>query len=81
MSFANEPIYGIGAGILFSLANLADSLGIDTIWGEATAGSAPFHEKVLQIRRVKDLFIIHQGTMERIRTYHRKKLKSALRKS
>ena len=70
LTFANQPIYGIGAGILFSLTKLADSLGIDTIWGEATASSAPFYEKVLQIRPVKDLFIVHRETMERIQSNH-----------
>jgi hypothetical protein len=46
-SFANQPISGLGAGILFSLAGLAGTLGMDMIWGEATASSAPFYEKVL----------------------------------
>ena len=82
LTFANQPIYGIGAGILFSLTKLADSLGIDTIWGEATASSATFYEKVLQIRPVKDLFIIHRDTMERIQRNHFQKLRNnALRKS
>ena len=82
LTFANQPIYGIGAGILFSLTKLADSLGIETIWGEATASSATFYEKVLQIRPVKDLFIIHRDTMERIQRNHFQKLRNnALRKS
>ena len=82
LTFANQPIYGIGARILFSLTKLADSLGIDTIWGEATASSATFYEKVLQIRPVKDLFIIHRDTMERIQRNHFQKLRNnALRKS
>jgi len=82
LTFANQPIYGIGAGILFSLTNIADSLGLDTIWGEATASSAPFYEKVLQIRPVKDLFIIHRETMERIERNHLQKVRNnALRNS
>lgn len=82
VSSASQPIYGLGAGILFSLTNLADSLGMETIWGEATASSAPFYEKVLQIRPVKDLFIIRRETMERIQRNHLEKLrKNALRKS
>src|SRR5256885_8082263 len=52
VSFAKQPIYGIGAGILFSLTNFASALGMNTIWGEATARSAPFYEKVLQISPV-----------------------------
>lgn len=82
VSFANQPIYGIGAGVLYSLTKLANSLGTATIWGEATASSAPFYEKVLQIRPVKDLFIIHRETMQRIQRNHLQKLRNnALRKS
>ena len=81
-TFANQPLYGIGAGVLYSLSNLADSLRMDTIWGEATASSAPFYEKVLQIRPVKDLFIIHRETMARIQRNHLQKLRNnTLRKS
>ena len=82
MAFENQPIFGVGAGVLYSLTNLADSLGMETIWGEATASSAPFYEKVLQIRPVKDLFIIHRETMATIQTNHLKKLRNhPLRKS
>jgi hypothetical protein len=81
LTFANQPIYGIGAGILFSLTNLADSLDIHTIWGEATASSAPFYEKVLQIHPVKDLFIIRRETMRSIQKYHLEKQQSLLAKT
>jgi hypothetical protein len=81
LSFANQPVFGVGAGILFSLANIADSLGIETIWGEATASSAPFYEKVLRIRPVKDLFIIPRATMRDIQKYYREKFSSTLQKS
>ncbi len=80
LSFANQPISGLGAGILVSLTSLADALGMETIWGEATASSAPFYEKVLQIRPVKDLFIIRRETMRSIQKYHREKQKSSLAK-
>jgi hypothetical protein len=63
VSFANQPISGIGSGILASLMEMADSLGMQTMWGEATAKSAPFYEKVLKIRPVKDLFIVQQEAM------------------
>ena len=36
---------------------------METIWGEATASSAPFYEKVLQIRPMQDLFIIRREMM------------------
>ncbi|MBI2928202.1 MAG: hypothetical protein HYY24_21240 [Verrucomicrobia bacterium] len=81
LTFANQPIHGVGAGILFSLTNLAESLGMDTIWGEATASSAPFYEKVLQIRPVKDLFIIRRETMRLIQNYHREKQQRSLAKT
>lgn len=81
LTFDGQPISGMGAGILFSLTNLADSLGIETIWGEATASSAPFYEKVLQIHPVKDLFIIHRETMQSIQKYHREKQMRSLAKT
>ena len=54
---------------------------MDTIWGEATASSAPFYEKVLQIRPVRDLFIIRRNTMRSIQKYHREKQQSSLAKT
>jgi len=73
LTFEGEPIFGVGAGILFSLTNLADSLGIDTIWGEATASSALFYQKVLGLRPILDLFIIHRETMESVQEKYRQK--------
>lgn len=64
VSFADQPIRGIGSGILNSLMGLADSLGMETLWGEATASSAAFYEKVLQVRSVKDLFIVSRPAMQ-----------------
>jgi hypothetical protein len=78
MSFANEPIRGIGTGIIYGLANLADAIGMQIIWGEATASSAPFYERVLQIRPVNDLFIIRKGAMRRFRERYLTKLKRRL---
>jgi hypothetical protein len=66
VSFANQPISGVGTGILANLAAIADLLGMERIWGEATASSASFYEKVLQIRPVKDLFIVHRDAMREI---------------
>jgi hypothetical protein len=53
---------GTGSGIIFGLVQLAKVLNIPRIWGEATANSAPFYEKLLEISPVEDLFIIE--TME-----------------
>lgn len=66
VSFANQPISGIGTGILANLAAIADSFEMETMWGEATASSASFYEKVLQIHPVKDLFIVHRDAMREI---------------
>ena len=66
LTFANQPISGMGAGVLVSLAQLADEFGMEMIWGEATASSARFYEKVLKTRPVKDLFIIRRDMMRDI---------------
>ncbi|MBM3836536.1 MAG: hypothetical protein FJ398_01015 [Verrucomicrobia bacterium] len=70
LMFANQPISGIGTGMLFSLTGIAAFLGIEMIWGEATGSSAPFYEKILQTRPVQDLFIIRRDTMRGIRDYY-----------
>lgn len=64
LTFANQPISGIGSGILATLMGLAGSLGMETMWGEATATSAGFYQKVLQLRSVKDLFIVERAAMQ-----------------
>lgn len=63
LKFAGQPISGVGSGVLFSLTGLAETLGMETIWGEATANSAPFYEKVLKTRPIQDLFIIQREMM------------------
>ena len=66
MLTGNQPVRGIGSGVFFSLAGLADSLGVSMLWGEATASSAPFCEKVLQSGPVEDLFVIRDQTLHKI---------------
>ena len=66
LMFANQPVFGVGSGILSSLMGMADILGMETMWGEATASSARFYEKVLKMRPVKDLFIIQRDLMSDI---------------
>jgi hypothetical protein len=78
--FKNQPISGLGTGVLFCVAGLAESLGMETIWGEATASFAPFYEKVLQIRPVKDVFIIRREAMRGIREYYLEDQKRRLAK-
>lgn len=80
VSFGDNPIRGLGTGIISSLTGLANSLGMATIWGEATASSAPFYEKVLKTKPIKDLFIIRRKTMQRILRDHLQKEERSLAK-
>lgn len=81
LRFAGKPISGIGSGVFASLSDIADSLGMETMWGEATASSAPFYEKILRTRPVKDLFIIHRETMRNVREYYLADQQSRLAKT
>ncbi len=74
------PIRGIGSGMLATLVAMAASLNIETIWGEATASSAPFYERVIESGPVEDLFVIRQKAMQRILRYHRQKQQRSLAK-
>ncbi len=80
LTFASQPISGIGSGVLACLLDMADSLGMETMWGEATASSAPFYEKVLQIRPVKDLFIVRREARRGIRKFYLADQKTRLAK-
>ncbi len=81
LTFGNQPIAGLGSGVLFSLAGIADSLDMETVWGEATASSAPFYERALRFRSVQDLFIIRQDKMRRFRERFLDKMKRRLAES
>ena len=59
-------VSGVGSGIVFGLVRLARALHIPRIWGEATANSAPFYEKLLAVGPVQDLFIIESPEMATI---------------
>ncbi len=50
-----EPVRGVGLGILQGICSIAKLLKCRRIWGEATRDSAPFYEKQLG-RRVADSF-------------------------
>ena len=80
LTFSKQPISGIGSGVLACLLDMADSLGMETMWGEATASSAPFYEKVLQIRPVKDLFIVRREARRGIRKFYLADQKTRLAK-
>jgi len=66
-------IHGVGAGILYSLAELAGLLGVPLVWGEATAFSAPFYEHTLNVAGVTDHFFIQDTTLGRCRRLFREK--------
>jgi len=63
----HERIRGIGTGLFHGLIQIADDLGIGMIWGEATANSASFYEKILGAEFVLDQFHIHGQTMNHCR--------------
>ncbi|MEQ1852560.1 MAG: hypothetical protein ABMA01_13330 [Chthoniobacteraceae bacterium] len=79
-SFASHPIHGLGSGVIYGMVKIAESLGIEKIWGEATASSAPFYEKVLQVRHVEDSFAIRRDAMRRFRGRYIARLKGQLAK-
>jgi hypothetical protein len=60
-------VRGIGTGLFSGLIQIADDLGIEMIWGEATVNSAPFYEKVLGVERIYDQFVIAGETLARCR--------------
>jgi Acetyltransferase (GNAT) family len=60
-------IRGIGTGLFYGLIQIADNLGIKTIWGEATVNSAKFYEKILGAARILDNFFITGETMDHCR--------------
>jgi len=66
-------VRGVGAGILYSLAELAGLLGVPLVWGEATAFSAPFYEHTLNVRGITDHFFIQNTPLERCRRFFREK--------
>ena len=56
-------VSGAGSGIVFGLVQVAKALNIPRLWGEATVNSAPFYEKLLAVRPVRDLFIVEAAEM------------------
>jgi hypothetical protein len=74
LAAAGGKVRGVGTGIIYSLVGLADLLGIETIWGEATRNSAPFYHKVLNLPQVTDHFFVSGATMEYCREQYRRVL-------
>ena len=68
-----EQIRGVGAGILHQLVALAEQLETLCIWGEATAHSAPFYQRILGVEKILDHFFIEDEVMAHCREeWHRK---------
>ena len=61
---AGGEVHGVGAGMLYSLVQLANSIGVKTVWGEVTKNSAKFYLKTLAVRRVPDHFFIRGRTRQ-----------------
>ena len=58
-------VAGVGKGLVYGLAEIANLTGVELIWGEATADSAPFYSHILFGAAVKDHFFIGKRTLER----------------
>ena len=59
-----ERIRGVGTGLLNHLVTIAEALKIRCAWGEATAHSAPFYERALNVRPILDHFFIEDEVMD-----------------
>ena len=57
---AAPHVRGTGAGLIYSLAEVAGSVGVPLIWGEATAHSAPFYAKTCRLPKVQDYFFLRK---------------------
>jgi hypothetical protein len=55
---------GTGVALLRTLAIVAQQIGCPLVWGEATAVSAPFYEKVLGGQKIQDHFFIRQEMID-----------------
>jgi len=61
---AGGEVQGVGAGMLYSLVQMANGIGVKTVWGEATKNSARFYVKTLAVRNVADHFFIRGRTRQ-----------------
>jgi len=71
---APPKVRGVGAGILYSLAELAGTVGAPLVWGEATAYSAQFYAHNLNVKKITDHFFIRGKTLEGCRRLFREKI-------
>jgi hypothetical protein len=66
-------ILGVGKGLVYGLAEIANEIGVKKIWGEATANSAAFYSHILFGARVADRFLIEKRALARCRRDFREK--------
>jgi hypothetical protein len=59
-----ERIRGVGSALLNQLVAVAEKAEIPCIWGEATAHSAPFYERALNVDKILDHFFIEDEVMQ-----------------
>jgi hypothetical protein len=59
----HQRVSGIGKGLVYGMAEIANNLGVEVIWGEATANSAPFYSHILFGPAIKDHFFIEKPTL------------------
>ena len=64
-----EKIRGVGSGILNQLVELATTLSIPCIWGEATVNSVSFYRRVTGMDEIRDHFIICGPLMDAVRRH------------
>jgi hypothetical protein len=57
---------GIGTALLYSTARVAGRIQAPLVWGEATALSAPFYRRVLDVEGILDHFFIPEDTLEKM---------------
>ena len=73
-----QRIRGVGRGILDQLVAMAEEIDVPCIWDEATAHSAPFYERVLNVKEILDHFFIEDDVMRYYRDQLRKSRKQSL---
>ncbi|PWU12104.1 MAG: hypothetical protein C5B50_22145 [Verrucomicrobia bacterium] len=64
-------VRGVGAGLIYSLAEVAGLVGVPLIWGEATQHSAPFYSKTCRLTQLADHFFIRAKSLAHCRKQFR----------
>jgi hypothetical protein len=62
---AEPRVRGIGSGLIYTLAALANAVQIGRLWGEATEHSAPFYKHIFETEGLTDQFTADAGVLKR----------------